>query len=67
MKELNEILKYKKINEDKLDLIKYINSHNRVSDLYLKNIVTSDKEEIEKFDKISQTLLFNCSNIFSQI
>ena len=67
MKELNEILKYKKISEDKLDLIKYINSHNRVSDLYLKNIVTSDKEEIEKFDKISQTLLFNCSNIFSQI
>ena len=59
MKELNEILKYKKISGDKLDLIKYIHSHNRVSDLFLKNIVTSDKEEIEKFDKISQTLLFN--------
>ena len=51
MKELNEILNYKKIRGDKLELIKYIHSHNRVSDLFLKNIVTSDNLEIQKFDK----------------
>jgi hypothetical protein len=59
MKELNEILNYKKIKGDKLELIKYIHSHTNLSDLFLKNIVTSDKLDIEKFDKISQTLLFN--------
>ena len=59
MKELNEILKYKKIKGDKLELIKYINSHNHLSDLFLRNIVTSNTIEIEKYDKISQTLLFN--------
>lgn len=59
IKELNEILNYKKIKGDKIELIKYINSHNKISDVFLKNIVTSDKVEIEKFDKISQTLLFN--------
>ena len=59
MKELNEILSYKKIRGDKLELIKYINTHNHLSDLFLRNIVTSDKIDIEKYDKISQTLLFN--------
>ena len=59
MKELNEILNYKKIKGDKLELIKYIHSHNHISDLFLRNIVTSDNIDIEKYDKISQTLLFN--------
>ena len=59
MKELNEILKYKKIKGDKLELIKYITSHNHLSDLFLRNIVTSDNLDLEKYDKISQTLLFN--------
>ena len=59
MKELNEILNYKKIRGDKLELIKYIHSHDQLSDLFLRNIVTSDNIDIEKFDKISQTLLFN--------
>ena len=59
MEELNEILNYKKIKGDKLELIKYINSHNHLSDLFLKNIITSDNIELEKYDKISQTLLFN--------
>ena len=59
MKELNEILNYKKIKGDKLELIKYLNTHDCLSDLFLKNIVTSDKYELQKFEKISQTLLFN--------
>ena len=59
MKELNEILNYKKIKGDKLELIKYLHSHNHLSDLFLRNIVTSDNVDIEKYDKISQTLLFN--------
>ena len=59
MKELNEILNYKKIRGDKIELIKYIHTHNHLSDLFLKNIVTSDNIDIQKFDKISQTLLFN--------
>ena len=59
MKELNEVLNYKKIKGDKLVLIKYINSHNHLSDLFLRNIVTSDNIDLEKYDKISQTLLFN--------
>ena len=59
MKELNEILNYKKIKGDKLELIKYIHSHSHISDLFLRNIVTSDNVEIDKYDKISQTLLFN--------
>ena len=59
MKELDEILNYKKIKGDKLELIKYINTHTSLSDLFLKNIATSDKIDIEKYDKISQTLLFN--------
>ena len=59
MKELDEILNYKKIKGDKLELIKYINTHTHLSDLFLKNIATSDKLDIEKYDKISQTLLFN--------
>ena len=59
MEQLNEILQYKKIRGDKLELIKYINTHNHLSDLFLRNIVTSDKINIDKFDKISQTLLFN--------
>lgn len=59
MKELDEILNYKKIKGDKLELIKYINTHTSLSDLFLKNIATSDKLDIEKYDKISQTLLFN--------
>ena len=58
MKELNEILNYKKIKGDKLELIKYIHSHNHLSDLFLRNIVNSDNIDIEKYDKISQTLLF---------
>ena len=49
----------KKIKGDKLELIKYINTHTSLSDLFLKNIATSDKLDIEKYDKISQTLLFN--------
>ena len=59
MKELNKILNYKKIKDDKLELIKYIHSHPNLSGLFLKNIVTADNIDIEKFDKISQTLLFN--------
>ena len=59
MKELNEILNYKKIKGDKLELIKYLHYHNNLSDLFLRNIVTSDNVDIEKYDKISQTLLFN--------
>ena len=59
MKELNEILNYKKIKGDKLELIKYIHSHLHLSDLFLRNIVTSDNVDIEKYDKISPTLLFN--------
>ena len=38
---------------------KYLHSHNHLSDLFLRNIVTSDNVDIEKYDKISQTLLFN--------
>ena len=59
VKQLDEILKYKKIKGDKSELIKYINTHNHLTDLFLKNLVTSDKYELEKHDKISQTLLFN--------
>lgn len=59
LKKLNEILDYKKIKSDKSELIKYLNTHNNLSDHFLKHIVTSDKEEIAKYDKISQTLLFN--------
>ena len=59
MRELNEILNYKKIKGDKLELIKYIHSHNKLSDVFLKNIVTSNNVDLEKYDKISQTLLFN--------
>ena len=59
IEELKEILKYKKIKGDKLELIKYIHSHNHITDLFLKTLVTSDKNEINKYDKISQTLLFN--------
>ena len=59
MKELEEILNYKKIKGDKLELIKYLNTHDCLSDLFLKTIATSDKYELQKYDKISQTLLFN--------
>ena len=59
MKELNEVLNYKKIKGDKLVLIKYINSHNHLSDLFLRNILTLDNIDIEKYDKISQTISFN--------
>ena len=48
MKELNEILDYKKIRGDKLELINYIHSHNHLSDLFLRTIVTSDNIDIEK-------------------
>ena len=59
IEELKEILSYKKIRGDKLELIKYINTHNHITDLFLKNLVTSTKNEINKYEKISQTLLFN--------
>lgn len=59
IEELKEILKYKKIKGDKQELIKYINTNNHISDLFLKTLVTSDNNEINKYDKISQTLLFN--------
>ena len=59
IEELKEILNYKKIRGDKPELIKYINTHNHISDLFLKNLVTSTKDEINKYEKISQTLLFN--------
>lgn len=59
LNKLNEILNYKKIKSDKTELIKYLNTHNNLSDKFLRNIVTSDKEELAKYDKISQTLLYN--------
>ena len=59
IEELKEILSYKKIRGDKRELIKYINTHNHITDLFLKNLVTSTKNEINKYEKISQTLLFN--------
>ena len=59
IEELKEILSYKKIRGDKHELIKYINTHNHITDLFLKNLVTSTKNEINKYEKISQTLLFN--------
>ena len=59
IEELKEILNYKKIRGDKPELIKYINTHNHISDLFLKNLVTSAKDDINKYEKISQTLLFN--------
>ena len=59
IQELKEILNYKKIKGDKLELIKYIQTHGHITDLFLKNLVTSDKNDINKYEKISQTLLFN--------
>ena len=59
IQELKEILDYKKIKGDKPELIKYINSHNHITDLFLKNLVTSNTDHINKYEKISQTLLFN--------
>ena len=59
IQELKEILDYKKIKGDKPELIKYINSHNHITDLFLKNLVTSNNDHINKYEKISQTLLFN--------
>ena len=59
IQELKEILNYKKIRGDKLELIKYINTHNHITDLFLKNLVTSGIDDINKYEKISQTLLFN--------
>ena len=59
IEELKEILSYKKIRGDKRELIKYIHTHNHITDLFLKNLVTSTKNEINKYEKISQTLLFN--------
>ena len=59
IQELKEILNYKKIKGDKPDLIKYIKTHNHITDLFLKNLVTSNKDDINKYEKISQTLLFN--------
>jgi len=59
IEELKEILSYKIIRGDKRELIKYINTHNHITDLFLKNLVTSTKNEINKYEKISQTLLFN--------
>ena len=65
-KELDEILKYKKIKGDKVELIKYLNTHNNLSDLFLRNLVSSNKVMLEKFDKISQTLLFN-NDLYSKL
>ena len=62
IQELKDILNYKKIRGDKLELIKYIHTHNHISDLFLKNLVTSNKNDINKYEKISQTLLFNKDN-----
>ena len=59
IEELKEILSYKKIRGDKHELIKYINTHNHITDLFLKNLVTSNNDDIKKYEKISQTLLFN--------
>ena len=59
IQELREILNYKKIKGDKPDLIKYINTNNNITDLFLKNLVTSNNDDIKKYEKISQTLLFN--------
>jgi len=59
IEELKEILSYKKIRGDKPELIKYINTHNHITDLFLKNLVTSTNDDIKKYEKISQTLLFN--------
>ena len=59
IQELKEILNYKKIKGDKPELIKYINTHNNITDLFLKNLVTSNKDDINRYEKISQTLLFN--------
>ena len=59
IQELREILNYKKIKGDKLELIKYIHTNNHITDLFLKNLVTSDKNGINKYEKISKTLLFN--------
>ncbi len=59
IEELKEILSYKKIRGDNPELIKYINTHNHITDLFLKNLVTSNNDDIKKYEKISQTLLFN--------
>jgi len=59
IQELKEILNYKKIKGDKLELIKYIHTHNHITDLFLKNLVTSGIDDLNKYEKISQTLLFN--------
>ena len=49
IEELKEILSYKKIRGD----------NNHITDLFLKNLVTSNNDDIKKYEKISQTLLFN--------
>ena len=60
LEEIENILYNKKINKNKTNLIKYINSNkNIISNLSLKNISKLNDEKINKINKVCQNVLDN--------
>ena len=57
LEKLDDILSFPKINSNKISLIRYLNNCKKIKPKILETLVKSNKEKINKLDKLAEVIM----------